>query len=79
MTNKVVQFAQGVSIKTVSTQYGEIIKIGINTNEFMNNPINDDGWVNFDILTAKNTGKKYAAIDSYKQNNNIAGEDEIPF
>jgi len=74
------EFAKGVKIKTVATQYGEIIKIGVNTKEFAENPINEDGWVNFDILTSKN-GKKYAAIDTYKSKPKTDAMDEeiIPF
>ena len=73
-------FAKGVNIKVVQTQYGEIIKIGINTKEFANNPVNDDGWVNFDILTSKN-GKKYTALDTFKakQKQIDVGDDEYPF
>ena len=58
-------FAKGVNVKVVKTQYGEIIKLGINANEIGMNPINDDGWINLDILTSKN-GKKYAVVDTYK-------------
>lgn len=76
------EFAKGVKVKVVTTQYGEIIKIGVNTKEFADNPINEDGWVNFDILTSKN-GKKYAAIDTYKpkpKTQDVDVDDEIiPF
>lgn len=59
------EFAKGVNIKAVKTKYGEIIKVGINLEEFANNPINEDGWINLDILTSRN-GKKYAVVDTYK-------------
>lgn len=58
-------FAKGVSVKVVKTQYGEIIKVGINYEKVGDNPINEDGWINLDILTSKN-GKKYAVVDDYK-------------
>ena len=58
-------FAKGVNVKVVNTQYGEIIKLGINYEKVGENPINDDGWINLDILTSKN-GKKYAVVDDYK-------------
>ena len=58
-------FAKGVNVKVVKTQYGEIIKVGINCEKVGENPINDDGWINIDILTSKN-GKKYAVVDTYK-------------
>ena len=58
-------FAKGVNVKVVPTQYGEIIKLGINYEEVGENPINDDGWINLDILTSKN-GKKYAVVNDFK-------------
>lgn len=58
-------FAKGVNVKVVPTQYGEIIKLGINYEEVGENPINDDGWINLDILTSKN-GKKYAVNNNFK-------------
>ena len=60
-------FAKGVNVKAVKTQYGEIIKVGINYEEVGENPINDDGWINIDILTSRN-GKKYAVVDTFKPN-----------
>lgn len=78
-------FAKGVNIKVVKTQYGEILKLGINYKELGNNPINEDGWINLDILTSKN-GKKYVVIDDYKaKKENTSGQvmqfedDSIPF
>ena len=58
-------FAKGVNVKVVKTQYGEIIKLGINYEKVGDNPINDDGWINLAILTSKN-GKKYAVVDTYR-------------
>lgn len=58
-------FAKGMNVKVVPTKYGEIIKIGVQIEKFSENPINDDGWINLDILTSKN-GKKYAVVDDYK-------------
>lgn len=79
-------FAKGVNIKVVKTQYGEILKLGINYKELSNNPINEDGWINLDILTSRN-GKKYAVIDDYKAKKENTGgqvmqfdnDEEIPF
>jgi hypothetical protein len=59
------EFAKGMNVKVVKTKYGEIIKVGIKIEEIGENPINDDGCVNIDILTSKN-GKKYAVVDTYK-------------
>ena len=79
-----VEFAKGVNLKTVTTKYGEIIKVGIKLEDFSENPINDRGYINFDILRAKETDKPYAALDTYKQDaqtDDIAqfDNDEIPF
>ena len=71
-------FAKGVTVKTQETQYGEIIKLGINREEFLQNPFNDRGWVNIDILTSKE-GKKYAKINDFIANKGKTEEDEIPF
>lgn len=71
---EMVEFAKGVKIKTVKTKYGEIIKVGINLEEFSNNHINEKGYINFDILTAKDGSKKYAAIDNYKNT-----DEKVPF
>lgn len=85
------EFAKGVNIKTVQTKYGEILKVGINLEEFANNPINDRGYINFDILRGKESNKPYAALDTYKSNVSktdtqttgeilqFAEDDEMPF
>lgn len=73
------EFAKGINVKTQETKYGEIIKLGINLEEFMQNPFNERGWVNIDILTSKE-GKKYAKINDYKKSDaEVPAEDEIPF
>lgn len=60
------EFVKGMRVKIQQTQYGEIIKIGINLEEFKQNPINERGYINIDILTSKE-GKKYAKINDYKK------------
>ena len=78
---KMVEFAKGVRINVVKTKYGEIIKVGINLEEFSNNHINEKGYINFDILTAKD-GKKYAEINNFKPTSNLATEaqiEDVPF
>ena len=81
MENK-KQFASGISIRPQATKYGEILKVGINLENFKNNPQNN-GWVNFDILKNKE-GKYYAVIDEYKSkivenSNNIVEFNEQPY
>lgn len=79
------EFAKGVNLKTVTTKYGEIIKVGIKLEDFSENQINDRGYINFDILRAKETNKPYAALDTYKQDNQTDSvmqfddSEEIPF
>ena len=60
------QFAQGVNIKSVATQYGDIIKVGINTTKIFENPISESGWLNFDIKKSK-TGTYYAELQQKKE------------
>ena len=83
--NNVKQFAQGVKITKKDSKYGTFYKVGINVNDFCDkNPMNERGWVNFDIFESKE-GKPYAVIDTYgTDNNNIVkiaevAEDEIQF
>lgn len=83
--NNVKQFAQGVKITKKDSKYGSFYKVGININDFCEkNPMNDKGWVNFNIFESKE-GKPYAVIDTYgTDNNNIVkiaeiNDDEIPF
>ena len=81
MENK-KQFASGISIRLQATKYGEILKVGINLENFKNNPQNN-GWVNLDILKNKE-GKPYAVIDEYKSkivenSNNIVEFNEQPY
>lgn len=73
------EFAKGIKVSVQETKYGEIIKLGINKEEFMQNTFNERGWVNIDILTSKE-GKKYAKINDYKKSDSAPAEtDEIPF
>lgn len=73
MTN----FAKGVNVKSVKTKYGEILKVGIKLEEFANNPINERGYINFDILRAKETNKPYAALDDYKKDETKTESEEV--
>lgn len=53
-------YANGVLIKAIETQYGEILKVGVNLEKFNKNP-NVKGWVNFDIKKSK-SGNYYAEL-----------------
>lgn len=75
-------FAKGVRVKSQQTKYGEIIKLGINLEEFSENPINERGYINIDILRAKETNKPYAVINTYsneKTNSQETNEEIIQF
>jgi hypothetical protein len=76
------QFAKGINIKGVNTQYGEILKLGINTTQLFDNPVKETGWLNLDLKKSKN-GKWYAVINEFQKeqpnNQNVIDEDEIPF
>lgn len=80
------EFAKGIIVKAKTTQYGEIIKLGIKKDEFLTNPFDSRGWLNIDILTSKE-GKKYPKINDYKRTGATASEEveediteeEIPF
>ena len=75
------EFVKGMQVKVQPTQYGEIIKLGVKMEEFQQNPVNERGYVNIDILTSKE-GKKYAKINDYKKSDADAQadvDDEIPF
>jgi hypothetical protein len=83
--NNVKQFVQGIKITKKDSKYGSFYKVGININDFCDkNPMNDKGWVNFNIFENKE-GIPYAVIDTYgTESNNIVkiaeiNEDEIPF
>jgi hypothetical protein len=62
-------FADGLFVDTVETQYGEIIKLSIKKEpfiEFLLKNVNAAGYVNIDVLTNKD-GKKFAALNDYKK------------
>ena len=75
------EFAKGIKVSVQETKYGEIIKLGVKMSEFQQNPVNERGYVNIDILTSKE-GKKYAKINDYKatgDNQTPEDTEEIPF
>ena len=80
------EFAKGMIVKVQPTQYGEIIKLSINKDSFLENPFNEKGWLNVDILTSKE-GKKYPKINDFKKGATASeevekdsiNEEEIPF
>lgn len=78
------KFIKGLNLKTVRTKYGEIIKAGLNLDEFTayHKP-NERGWINFDILKSK-TGSYYAVVNDSKkesedENSDSFDTEEVPF
>lgn len=73
-------FAKGVSVKGIKTQYGEMIKVGVKLEKICENDCSN-GWLNFNILRSKE-GNLYAVTSEYKQKattekNSIIEETEI--
>lgn len=58
------KYPRGTNVKSVKTQFGEIVKIGINLEKFCTNP-NNNGWVNLELKHSKD-GNPYLTLDTYK-------------
>lgn len=61
-----MNFAKGINVKTVKTQYGEIIKLGINKIAIMENPTEGD-WLNIDLKKSKEKDEWYQCINEFKK------------
>ena len=59
--NEQQDFAKGLTVKVQETKFGDIIKVGINVEAVMENPINEQGFINVEIKKAK-SGKLYAVL-----------------
>lgn len=56
------EFAKGVNVKVVNTKFGEIIKLGVNLEQFgEQNPINERGYINVELKKAK-SGEYYVTL-----------------
>lgn len=82
-------FADGVSIKLKETRYGEILKVGIKAEPFMDflaKYTNERGYVNLDLKKGQ-SGKWYMELNTYKNNQSeevtedlvTFDEEEVPF
>ena len=83
-------FADGVSIKAKETRYGEILKVGIKAESFIDflaKYTNERGYVNLDLKKGQ-SGKWYMELNTYSKNNQTEetdenlvsfGDEEIPF
>lgn len=55
------EFAKGVSVKVQETKFGDIIKLGVNVEQFLENEPNKAGFINIEIKKSK-AGKMYAVL-----------------
>lgn len=53
------EFAKGVSVKVQETKFGDIIKLGINVEQFLEMEPNDSGFINIELKKSK-AGTLYA-------------------
>lgn len=71
MTKQTSRFAKGIKLKKQDFKNGNtgetftIYKMGINKDDFLENPFNKHGWANFEIRFAKGSGEPYAVIDTF--------------
>lgn len=56
-----IDFAKGVSVKVQETEFGDIIKLGVNVEQFLENEPNEAGFINIRIKKSK-AGKMYAVL-----------------
>lgn len=63
-----MEFAKGISVKTVKTQFGEIIKLGINKKTILENQTEGD-WLNIDLKKSKEKDEWYQCISKFKKGN----------
>ncbi|MBQ2391390.1 MAG: hypothetical protein II306_06435 [Clostridia bacterium] len=61
-----MEFAKGIKVKTVTTQYGEIIKLGINKKTILENQTEGD-WLNIDLKKSKEKDEWYQCINDFKK------------
>lgn len=54
-------FAKGISVKVQETKFGDIIKLGVNVEQFLENEPNEAGFINIEIKKSK-AGKMYAVL-----------------
>lgn len=62
-------YANGLFPETRQTSFGEITKLSVKVEEFvefLNKHKSDKGWVNIDVLTAKDGEKKYAVLNTFQ-------------
>ena len=56
-----IDFAKGVSVRVQRTKFGDIIKLGVNVEQFLENEPNEAGFINIEIKKSK-AGNMYAVL-----------------
>jgi hypothetical protein len=87
-----MEFAKGIKLNEKRFDNGDaIVNMSIDVSQIMENPINNDKFINVTIKRSKKNEKLYAVINEYyskKQENKIEetnepiiqfGEEELPF
>lgn len=61
-----IEFAKGVSVKERTFDNGgSVINITVDLTTFMENPINNDKYINLTLKRGKESGKLYAVNNDY--------------
>ena len=86
-----MEFAKGIKLNEKRFENGDaIVNMSIDVSQVMENPINNDRFINVTIKRSKKNEKLYAVINEYysKKDNKVEetegeivkfGEEEIPF
>ena len=86
-----MEFAKGIKLNEKKFDNGDaIVNMSLDISQIMENPINNDRFINVTIKRSKKSEKLYAVINEYysKKDNKVEetegeivqfGEEEIPF
>ena len=72
-----INFAKGMIVKTIKKDNWEIIRLGFEHEQFYENPINENGYINI-VLKRSKKGDWYACQDDWKPTKQQS-EENIPF
>ena len=84
-----MEFAKGIKLNEKRFDNGDaIVNMSIDVSQVMDNPINNDRFINVTIKRSKKNDKLYAVINEYYSKKTVEetegeivqfGEEEIPF
>jgi hypothetical protein len=61
-----IEFAKGITVKERTFDNGgSVINLNIDIEKFLQNPINEDRWINLTLKRGKDSGKLYAVNNEY--------------